>query len=257
MAFIFEKFRGGGDNLAYVIGCSSTKTAAVVDPISAHDILEYTEKKKLEILFVLNTHGHPDHTGGNQVITNSTGAKVLAHPSDRVLNVSEPLADGQEIEVGKTKIEVIHTPGHTAGSVCFRVHNKFISGDTVFLAGAGNTRFGGDVKDLFQSFKHKIIPLTARLELCPGHDYAYTNLHFAQTIEPDNTHIDQKLKQLKDAERKGTIISSTLGEEKKYNPFFRVENPELIESLTTEYPDLSPEDPFETFKQIRELRNQW
>ncbi len=257
MALIFEKFRGGGDNLAYVIGCSSQKAAAVIDPISAHDILEYCENKKLRILFVLNTHGHPDHTGGNDVITSATGAHILAHPNDRILNVSEPLADGKHIEVGKVNIEVIHTPGHTAGSVSFRVQNKLISGDTVFLAGAGNTRFGGDVHDLFQSFQNKIIPLPARTELCPGHDYAYTNLHFAQTIEPDNTHIDHKLKELKDAEKERHIISSTIGEEKKYNPFFRIENPELIESLTSEYPDLSPENPFEIFKQIRELRNQW
>jgi len=257
MALIFEKFRGGGNNLAYVIACSSQKTAAVIDPISAHSILEYCENKKLRVLYVLNTHGHPDHTGGNEVIASATEAKILAHPDDRVINVSTPLADGQEIEVGNLKIEVIHTPGHTSGSVCFRVNNKFISGDTVFLAGAGNTRFGGDVKELFNTYKDKIIPLPAKLELCPGHDYAYTNLHFAQTIEPENTHIDQKLRDLKDAERYGNIVSSTIGEEKKYNPFFRITNPELIESLTSEYPELSPDDHFQIFKQIRELRNQW
>jgi hydroxyacylglutathione hydrolase len=257
MALIFEVIKGGGDNLAYVVGCSTERKVAVIDPVASHDILEYCAAKKLGIECILNTHGHPDHTSGNEVIQNRTGAPILAHGADRIVNLAQPLKDGQVLEVGKTKITVIHTPGHTAGSVCFRVQNKFISGDTVFLGGAGNTRFGGNVADLFTTFHDKLLTLPDRVDIYPGHDYAETNLRFARTLEPDNHAIDVKLKELKDGSRNGHFVKSTIGEERKYNPFFRFKNPELIESLTSEYPEIDPKNDCEVFKLIRELRNGW
>ena len=257
MALIFEVVRGGGDNLAYIIGCSSEKVAAVVDPVAASSILDFCENKKLKILYVLNTHGHPDHTAGNDVIVNEHAAKVMAHSGDRIVNVHQSLNGGETIEVGKIKINVIHTPGHTAGSVCFMVNNKLLSGDTMFLAGAGNTRFGGNINDLFTSFNDKLLPLPDKIEVYPGHDYAESNLGFARTIEPDNTAIDHKMKDLKETIRSSTFVKSTMKEEKKYNPFLRYSKPELIESLKSEYPNLSSNHPLEIFSQIRELRNNW
>jgi hydroxyacylglutathione hydrolase len=257
MALIFEVIRGGGDNLAYIIGCSSEKVAAVVDPVAAHSILDFCENKKLKILYVLNTHGHPDHTAGNDVIAGTHGAKILAHKGDRITSVHQILNGGETIEVGKIKINVIHTPGHTEGSVCFRVNNKLLSGDTMFLAGAGNTRFGGNIKDLFMSFNDKLLPLADKVEIYPGHDYAESNLGFARTIEPENVAIDQKMKALKETVRSSTFIKSTMKEEKLYNPFLRYSKPELIESLKSEYPELSSNHPLEIFRQIRELRNNW
>lgn len=257
MTLIFEVIRGGGDNLAYVLGCSSSREAAVVDPVSAHDILEYVEKKKLVIRYVLNTHGHPDHTEGNEVIVNATGAKLLAHSAERIKGVKRHISHNYFLPLGKFKLQVLHTPGHTAGSLCFKVQNKLITGDTLFLGGAGNTRFGGNVKDLYRTFSEKLSPLPNKLEVCPGHDYAENNLRFARTLEPDNPSIDRKLKELKDSLRKHTLIRSTLGEERRYNPFFRYRSPELIEALKTEYPELKPDSPFEVFRLIRELKNNW
>lgn len=257
MALIFEVVRGGGDNLAYIVGCSSGRLAAVVDPVCAHDILEFCQQKKLNIIHILNTHGHPDHTAGNDVIASATGAEIMAHPDDRIPNLHKALTGGEVIKVGKVKIQVIHTPGHTAGSLCFKINNKFLSGDTMFVAGAGNTRFGGNVEDLFKSFHKKIMKLTDRCELYPGHDYAESNLRFARTIEPDNSHIEQKLKELKDSRKDGSVLKSTIGQERQYNPFLRYRQPELIESLRAEYPELSPENPFSVFRLIRELRNNW
>lgn len=257
MALILEVFRGGGDNIAYLVGCSSERKVAVIDPISAHTILEFCNSKNLDILYVLNTHGHPDHTSGNEVIVNSTGAMILAHPADRVPDISEPIEDGDLIEVGKLSIQVHHTPGHTRGSLCFKVNNKLITGDTVFLAGAGNTRFGGNVDDLYKSIEEKLAPFSDKTEVCPGHDYAENNLRFARTLEPDNVFIDIKLKEVKEASKNGSVVKSTLGEERKYNPFLRCRQTELIESLRSEYPDLPLDDPIETFRLIRELRNHW
>jgi hydroxyacylglutathione hydrolase len=257
MALIIEVFKGGGDNYAYVVGCSAKREVAVIDPVSAHSILEFCGRKKLRVLYILNTHGHPDHTSGNEVIASSTGAKVMAHPAERIINVSGSLKDKDKIPVGKIKIEVIHTPGHTMGSLCFKIANKLISGDTLFLAGAGNTRFGGGVDDLYESFKNKILPLPDRTEVYPGHDYAENNLRFARTLEPDNPSIDAKLKEWKDVQRNGSFLKSTIGQEKKYNPFLRFKKPELIESLRTEYPEHPLDDPLEVFRLIRELRNHW
>ncbi|HUT53088.1 MAG TPA: hydroxyacylglutathione hydrolase [bacterium] len=257
MALIIEVIKGGSDNFAYVVGCSSLKEVAVIDPVSAHTILEFCGKKKLRVICILNTHGHPDHTSGNEVIASSTGARVMAHPADRIVNISTPLKNNDEIKVGKFKIKVIHTPGHTMGSLCFKVNNKLFTGDTLFLAGAGNTRFGGTVEDMFVSFRDKILPLSDRTEVCPGHDYAENNLRFARTLEPDNPNIEAKLKELKDANRNGHRLKSTIGQEKKYNPFMRFKRPELIESLRTEYPEHPLDDPLEVFRLIRELRDHW
>jgi len=256
MALIFEVRRGGGDNLAYVVGCSTQRKVAVVDPVASHEILEYCRAKKLDVLYVLNTHGHPDHTAGNDVIVNATGAKVAAHPAERIGRLDLALEGGETLWVGNTKIQVVYTPGHTAGSLCFKVNNKLLSGDTLFLSGAGNTRFGGDVKKLFETFDKKLLSLAKNVEVLPGHDYAESNLRFARTIEPDNAYIDHKLKELKIARRTGSVLTSKIAEERRYNPFFRYREPELIESLRSEYPDLSGE-PFEVFRLIRELRNNW
>jgi len=257
MTLIFEVMRGGGDNLAYIVGCQKKKKVAVVDPVASHAILEYCRDKKLEILYVLNTHGHPDHTAGNDTIVKATGAKVMAHSEDRPPGVDKTLKDGDEIEVGTRKIKVIHTPGHTSGSVCFQINNKILSGDTLFLAGAGNTRFGGNVGDLFDSITRKIMPLSDKYTVHPGHDYSENNLRFARTLEPENQSIDHKLKELKNASRNGHVVMSTIGEEKKYNPFFRFTEPEVLESIKSEFPEIEESDPKEVFRHIRELRNNW
>ena len=257
MALIFEAIRGGGDNLAYIVGCSIERVVAVVDPIGAHTILEFCAQKKLQILYVLNTHGHSDHTDGNEAVVNAAGAAVLAHPADRIANLDRPLADGDIIPVGRFELRALHTPGHTMGSLCFRINNKIISGDTLFLAGAGNTRFGGSVDELFSSYERKLRTLPDRVEVFPGHDYAENNLRFARTLEPDNPFIDQKLRETRDALRANTVARSTIGEERRYNPFFRCHEPELIESLRAEFPDLAPDQPHEVFRLVRELRNSW
>jgi hydroxyacylglutathione hydrolase len=257
MALIFEVIRGGGDNLAYIVGCSKARVAAVVDPISAHDILETCDQKKLKILFVLNTHGHPDHTAGNDVIVSAHGAKVMAHSAERIIGLGRRLRDRETIPLGEFFIEALHTPGHTEGSLCFKVQNKLMTGDTLFLSGAGNTRFGGSIKDLFRTFQNKILALPGRLAVCPGHDYAENNLRFARTLEPDNPFIDRKLKAWKETHRNGGLLHSTLAEERRYNPFLRFKNPVLLESLKAEFPELNTDNPYQVFKLIRELRNNW
>lgn len=257
MAMIFEVIKGGGDNLSYVVGCSSSRIAAVVDPISPDPVLEYCRQNNLKISFVLNTHGHPDHTGGNAAIKSATSAKIMAHPADHVPDLDQPLSDQETISAGDIQIQVIHTPGHTAGGLCFMVEDKLISGDTVFLSGAGNARFGGNVDELFKSFRDKILPLPQDTELHPGHDYSESNLAFALSLEPDNPSIGKKLSEVKAAIGSGSIIKSSLKEERQYNPFFRYQEQELIESLKDKHPELSGKEPFEVFKFIRELRNNW
>ncbi len=256
MEHIFEIFRGGGDNLAYLLGCPRALEAAVIDPVSPSRIIEYCRGRNLSIKYVLNTHGHPDHTSGNKEVQSSSSARMLAYSPGRA-GEKPGLEHGLDIALGELSIRVIHTPGHTRDSVCFMAEDKLFSGDTLFLAGAGNTRFGGDVEDLFKSFEETIIPLPDNVQVCPGHDYAGNNLRFARSMEPGNKNIDKKLDELEDADAEGAVVTSTIGQERGYNPFLRFKEPGLKKSVKDRFPDEDADTPFQVFRLIRELRDNW
>jgi len=252
----WEVIRAGGDNLTYLLADPATREAAVVDPLIPEETLARLRHGHWKLTTVLITHGHPDHTGGCPRLVEATGAAVRAHPAEQVAG-AKAVRDGEEIPVGGLRLMVLATPGHTPGSVCYRAEDKLLTGDTVFLAGAGNCRFGGNVKDLYRSFRDQILPLDPSLELCPGHDYAQNNLGFAQSLEPDSAALLAKQAEAAKAAAAGNIPASTLAEERSYNPFFRFQEPSLIQGLARAFPELDRGDPEACFNAVRELRNRW
>ena len=252
----WEVIRAGADNWSYLLGDPLTHAAAVVDPLNAEEILARLRQGRWNLVVIFLTHGHPDHTGGCPRLLEATRATVWSHPPDGVTG-ARALSDGSEIEVGSLQVKVLHTPGHTAGSACYLVEDKFITGDTVFLAGAGNCLFGGNVDDLYQSFREKILPLDPGLELCPGHDYAENNLCFALSLEPGSDVIQAKLSEARKAAAEGRVPASTLAEERRYNPFFRFAEAALRSALARSFPRLDLSDPAACFAAIRVLRNSW
>jgi hydroxyacylglutathione hydrolase len=194
-------------------------------------------------------------------------AKILVHRSTEaherpkgqvfVSPRSELIEEGSVIDVGKQKIKVIHTPGHSPEHVSLILGENIFVGDTLFLAGCGNTKYGGSIDELYETIAFRLRSLPESFRIFPGHDYSETNLRFALNIESANRAARTKLDEVKSTYSQGREPGpTTIGEEKKYNPFLRFDVPELIEEMKKRKPSLGS-DPKAVFKELRELRNNW
>jgi glyoxylase-like metal-dependent hydrolase (beta-lactamase superfamily II) len=185
---IFEQIKTGGDrNFAYLIGDETTKKAAVADPANhPQKVLSRAAKLGLEVVYLINTHGHFDHTSGNEMVQAKARVELIrGGPSGA--------GDGAVFSLGEVELKVIHTPGHTQDSICVLatapgVPGKLVTGDTLFVGKVGGTGFGQDARDEYESIHSKLLTLPEETEVWPGHDY-------------------------------GVAPRSTIGHEKKTNPF--------------------------------------
>lgn len=166
-------------NFTYLIGDEKTGQAAVVDPASsAGEILKLAKGNNLAIELIFATHEHSDHTLGISSLAETTGAKVVAHKAEALslerkhIPVDVKVEDGQKLKLGGIEIQIIHTPGHTPGSICLLIDNKLITGDTLFVGNCGRTDLsGGSSKQMYESLHKKLKVLPDETEVYPGHDY--------------------------------------------------------------------------------------
>ena len=193
----------------YLVGCTETKEALIIDPgfdtkDEAKKILAEAKKHGLKIKYIINTHGHPDHTSGNKFLKELTGAPILIHEYDAPkltgeniptffgLRSTSPPADkmlreGDIIQVGTIKLKVLHTPGHSRGGISLLGDDLVFTGDTLFAGSIGRYDFpDASYKELMHSIKDKLAPL------------------------PDNTKVYS-----------GHGPPTTIGQEKRYNPFLQ------------------------------------
>ena len=161
---------GQMQGFAYVVGDEGSGLCAVVDPSDPEEVMRTAEKLGLKVIYVVNTHGHGDHTAGNQAVKQRTGARVVAHGLSRVPKDVE-VDDGDVLKVGGLKIKVIHTPGHTPDGICLLAGKKLMTGDTLFVGECGRTDLpGGDPRALYDSLFNKLLKLGDDVEVYPGHD---------------------------------------------------------------------------------------
>ncbi len=163
---------GSMKNFAYVIGDEDTRRGVLIDPsYDLDNIVGRVRNDGLEILYILNTHSHWDHTAGNKEAAQRTGAKIVAH-ANAPTHKDIPVRDGDVLEVGNLRINVMHTPGHCPDSVCFFIDGLLFTGDTLFVGNCGRTDLpGGDPAELYDSFTQKILKLEDSIKIYPGHDY--------------------------------------------------------------------------------------
>ncbi len=166
------KFRlGPYDNNAYVVVEVTSGTALVIDaPPDGERMIE--ELGGLKIERILITHGHFDHVASLRSLREATGARVAAHPAETSIpadEVDEQLSDGQVIPIGKLRLEVIETPGHTPGSVCFLIRDHLFSGDTLFPGGPGRSGSPQDLRREISSIVDRLHPLPSETAVHPGH----------------------------------------------------------------------------------------
>jgi len=202
---IFEQIPVGQmQNFSYLIGDEDGKEAAVVDPAWENDkILSIASKHDLDIKFILITHSHYDHIDKVKELVDATDAVVYVHKedSDEIkklgVNKIKNIDENDEINIGKIKIKVLHTPGHSPGSVCYLFDNKIITGDMLFVEAIGRVDLpGGDIEKMFDSLQI-LKKLDENIEVYPGHDY-------------------------------GSIKHSTIAHEKKNNAYMKASKEEFF-----------------------------
>ena len=250
-------------NFNYLIACPDTGEALAVDPLDHEKCLATAKAKGWEITQILNTHEHHDHTGGNAAVVAATGAKIIAHykAAGKIPGMDRGVQAGDVIKVGKTvELECLDTPGHTLCHICLRSHTDqpaLFTGDTLFNAGAGNVHNGGDVNALYSTFANQLARLPDNTRVYPGHDYIETTLRFTLAREPDNAAALVRLPTVAGHDP-ATSAVTTLGDEKQFNTFMRLDSTGVIAKLRESFPDLPDEPDAKTvFTKLRELRNKW
>ena len=170
---LLEQFEVGPYlNFTYLVAEAEAGEAVVIDPsFQIEPVLEAIDRHRVKVRFILNTHSHPDHIAGNQDVRDRTGAKVVAHRS-APLHQDLSVADGDHIESGRLRFEVVHTPGHTPDSVLYIFEGHVATGDTLFVGECGRTDLeGGDPSAMYDSLLGRIVRLDDALVVLPGHDY--------------------------------------------------------------------------------------
>ena len=175
----------------FLVGCRKTGEAVVIDPGGdVPRIVAEAVKRNFRIRYILNTHGHWDHTAGNAELKGITRAPVLIHAADASQVSEKPdgfLEEGREVVFGTYALRVLHTPGHSPGGVCFSSPGIVLTGDTLFAGSIGRTDLaGGSLTQLIDGVKRKLFCMEDGVRVYPGHG-----------------------------------PQSTIGEEKRHNPFFR------------------------------------
>ncbi len=180
------------DVYCYLVADEETRDGVLIDPAGDFEVIfDRVKKHGVNVKYIINTHGHFDHTSGNRETAEKTGAGILIHEGDgeKLKSITnkvfsrfiggkgspEPvslLADGDIIELGKTRLKVIHTPGHSAGSICIHGEGNLFTGDTLFTEGMGRTDLpGGSYKQIMESITGKILTLPDSTIIWPGHNY--------------------------------------------------------------------------------------
>ncbi len=176
----------------YLVYDEATKKGILIDPAgNEEDLVNYLQEQGIDLEYIVNTHGHADHTCGNDPIRKATGAKVVMHVLDDTYyqrsesrafarNMGFPnsgpadvrVEDGQELVFGKLKMKFLHTPGHTQGACCILIEGNLFTGDTLFVGAVGRTDLpGGSFKQLIQSLQKLVRTLPPETIVWPGHDY--------------------------------------------------------------------------------------
>ncbi len=214
------------DNYVWLIHNNETDETAAVDPSVADPVLDAVAAKGWSLTQVLNTHWHPDHTGGNQGIQAATGSPIVAPAeAERVSTVDRVVAEGDRVTVAGAEAVVWDIPAHTAGHVAyyFEVEGMIFVGDTMFAMGCGRL-FEGTAEQMYSNMR-RIAGLRGDVRIYCGHEYTLANGRFAEHAEPGNSAVKERIVQVKSLRDQGLItLPTTVAQERETNPFVRATN---------------------------------
>ena len=241
------------DNYAYVICDNNFKNIGVIDPSESKPIIAFLKKENLKLNFILNTHHHFDHIGGNIELKKIYNAKIVGFDGDkhRIPGIDIVIKDNQKWNFGDSAIKIFHIPGHTLGHICFFFEKEKIvfTGDTLFSLGCGKI-FEGSHEQMFASL-NKIKQLPNDTMIYCGHEYTYKNAEFCMKYDSGNIDLKKKFKKIKKLRSQNLpTIPSSLKEEIKSNIFLRCDQNVLKIKL-----NMKNQEDSKVFKKVRDLKD--
>ena len=222
------------DNYAYIIIDEKNSTACVIDPSESEPVINFLEKNNIKLKFILNTHHHYDHVGGNQELKEKYEAKIIGYKGDkdRIPGIDFLVDDQDNWKQENFEAKIIHIPGHTLGHICFYFYkeNSAFTGDTLFSLGCGRI-FEGTYLQMFNSLK-KLKMLPENTKIFCGHEYTKQNSEFCIMHDKDNQNLKNKINEIEKKLEKGLpTIPSTIKDELECNIFLRSDNLENFSKL--------------------------
>lgn len=241
------------DNYIYLLHDTTSGSTAVVDPALSQPVLDELKHQGWRLDWILNTHHHSDHVGGNLELKAKTGCQVIAANADkdRIPGFDKGVDDGDVIKIGQYAAKVLATPGHTSGHIVYYFADAaaLFCGDTVFGMGCGRL-FEGSAEQMWQSLQ-KIKTLPSNTRIYCAHEYTQANGRFALTVEPENQALQQRMievNQLRIENR--STVPSILQQELDTNPFLREDSLALQRQINREGGTL-----VSVFAEVRRLKD--
>ena len=222
------------DNYSYLIINENNNDACVVDPSEAKPVIDFINKNNINLKYILNTHHHYDHIGGNKELKEKYNATVVGFKNDakRIPEIDVLVEDNQVWKKDNFEVKIIHIPGHTTGHIAFYFFNEKIifTGDTLFSLGCGKI-FEGTYKEMFESLS-KIKNLPEDTKIYCGHEYTLQNSKFCIEHDPQNQDLQRKITKINETLKNNVpTIPSILKDEKECNIFLRAKNVESFSKL--------------------------
>lgn len=243
------------DNYIYLLHDALSSETAVVDPALAEPVLNILQQRSWSLTYLLNTHHHWDHVGGNEELKQKTGCTIFGPKTDqhRIPAIDVTLSENDTVSLGSHSARIIETPGHTHGHIVYHFNqdNALFCGDTLFVMGCGRL-FEGTALQMYDSLS-KLKQLPGDTRVYCAHEYSLSNANFAMTVDPDNQDLQEtlsKIQRLRD--RHQPTVPSTIARERLTNPFFRSDSQAIKNKL-----NMHNADPVEVFAQTRLLKDKY
>ena len=242
------------DNFSYLIHDKESDKVSIVDPADYNACDEVIKKyKKLD--FILNTHHHNDHVGGNMDLKKKYNSKIIcsSYDEEKIPGQDIKKSDGDQFSFGETDFEIMHIPGHTLGHIAFYSEkaNIIFTGDTLFSLGCGRI-FEGTFKQMFGSLE-KIKNLPKNTLMYCGHEYTEKNGQFCISIDKENTKLKNRIEDVKSkTQKKLPTLPIAMGEEIETNIFLRCDDEKIKNNLK-----MNNGSKLEVFTKLRNLKDKF
>ena len=243
------------DNYSYLIRDKKTNLVGIIDPSEFNPVDLEISKTYKKLDFILNTHHHNDHVGGNIDLKEKYNSKIICSIYDqkRIPGADIKKNDGDKFSLGETNFKIIHIPGHTLGHIAFYSEeaSTIFTGDTLFSLGCGRI-FEGTFEQMFESLK-KIQNLPKNTMMYCGHEYTKNNGQFCVSIDKDNSKLKDRIQYVKNRAKKNLpTLPVTLGEELETNIFLRCDDKKIKNNLK-----MDNSSKLEVFIKLRNLKDKF